>query len=190
MKRPSWMSIKQQYTSIFPQLVGKVLILVLALLIVAFIAIGTAISRQGASAAHNAPATYSAPTPPENTISYANVQETAVPGSVVVQVTLAEFTIVSSVKDFRVGIPYHFIITNRGQQVHAFTLIPVKPDGTLLPPEAQYKGTLIEIEPIAPGTTMTINYMFLPSNVGSYQMACQMRGHYQAGMKLPVVVTG
>ena len=183
------MPIKKESASIFPQVVGKILLLVLALLIIAFIGIRTAISRQSTSATGNTLAAQSTPTSAANTVSYASVQQTAVPGSVQVQVTLAEFTIVSSVKVFRVGVPYHFIITNRGQQVHAFTIIPVKPDGTQLPPEVEYKGTLIEIEPIAPGTTMTINYMFSPSKVGNYQMACQMRGHYQAGMKLPVVVT-
>ena len=42
---------------------------------------------------------------------------------------------------------------------------------------------------LAPGTTMRINYTFSPSSAGRYEIACQMRGHYQAGMKLPIRVT-
>jgi uncharacterized cupredoxin-like copper-binding protein len=68
-------------------------------------------------------------------------------------------------------------------------IIPEKPDGSELSPDLQYKDKLIEIEQIAPGTTMRINYTFSPSVAGRYEIACQMRGHYQAGMKLPIRVT-
>jgi uncharacterized cupredoxin-like copper-binding protein len=44
----------------------------------------------------------------------------------------------------------------------------------------QDKGMLMELEPILPGTTWTLNYTF--AAVGRYEMACQMRGHYKADM--------
>jgi uncharacterized cupredoxin-like copper-binding protein len=45
---------------------------------------------------------------------------------------------------------------------------------------------LIELEPILPGSTWTTNFTFSVS--GRFEMACQMRGHYAAGMRLPIAV--
>jgi uncharacterized cupredoxin-like copper-binding protein len=92
------------------------------------------------------------------------------------------------VKVFRVGVPYHFIITNGSNNYHAFTFIPDKPDGTPLNKYTQYKDMLIGIDLIYPGTIDSVNYTFKPSTMGKYEMACQMRGHYMAGMRLPVSV--
>jgi uncharacterized cupredoxin-like copper-binding protein len=47
---------------------------------------------------------------------------------------------------------------------------------------------LIGIDLIYPGTIDSINYTFKPTAAGKYEMACQMRGHYMAGMRLPVSV--
>ncbi len=169
------MPVKKSGASIFPQLMGKMLVLVLALLIVA--CTGTSI------------ATHSTPTPPQNSPPTVIIEQTAVTGSVEVKVTLVEFRIISSVTVFHAGIPYHFVIANRGQDIHEFMIMPDKPDGTPLPPDAQYKGMLMELEPIMPGTTWSANYTFAPTATGRYEIACQMRGHYKAGMRLPIVVT-
>ncbi len=50
----------------------------------------------------------------------------------------------------------------------------------------QYKGMLIELEPILPGTTWTTNFTFRAT--GRYEIACQMGRHYLAGMRLPIRV--
>src|SRR5258708_35995697 len=182
MRRRTGLSLKKLYASISPQLRGKMLLLVLALLVVASIGIGTSIATQSIPAAH------STPTPPEDTITFANIKETPAASSLKVNVTLVEFTITSSVKTFHAGIPYYFVIANRGHVVHEFTILPDKLDGTPLPVASQYENKIIEIEQIAPGTTMTVNLTFSPSIVGRYEIACMMRGHYLAGMRLPIVI--
>ena len=183
MKRRNGLPLKKRYTSISPQLIVKLLILVFALLVVAGIGIGASITT------HSTPAAHSTPTPPEDTITFADIKEIPAAGSVKVNVTLAEFTITSSVKTFHAGIPYYFVIANIGHVVHEFTILPDKPDGTPLPVASQYESKIIEIEQIAPGTTMTVNLTFSPSIVGRYEIACMMRGHYLAGMRLPIVIT-
>src|SRR5260370_14577349 len=139
------LSLKKLYASISPQLRGKMLILVLALLIVASIGIGTSITT------HSMPAAHSTPTPPEDTITFANIKETPAASSLKVNVTLVEFTITSSVKTFHAGIPYYFVIANRVHVVHELIILPDTPDGTPLPIASQTKTKIIEIEQIAPG---------------------------------------
>ena len=176
-------SIKKQYASKFPQLLGRALLLALALFIVACIDI----SATGSS--HTITTSHQTVSPPQNTIHYDNIQQTPVPGSVQVRVSLAEYTIVSSLTIFKAGTTYHFVVANRGHVVHEFLIMPDNPDGTELSPEMQYRDKLIEIEQIAPGTTMNVNVTFSPTSAGRYEIACQMRGHYLAGMRLPVRVT-
>ena len=185
MKRRNWMSLKEKYAFKYPQLIGGVVVLVLALLIAVCIDVGALISTHFTSSAH-----HSTQISQQNTIHYDNIQQTPTAGSVQVKVTLAEYTISSSLTVFHVSMTYHFVVANRGQMVHEFLIIPEKPDGSLPSPDVQYKDKLIEIEQIAPGTTMNINYTFSTSATGRYEIACQMRGHYQAGMKLPIHVSG
>jgi len=184
------MPVKKRDTFISPQLVGKVLILVLALLIVAGIGIGTAIATHGSSTKPSSSTAHNTSTPLQNTPLSGPIEQAPKAGSVEVHVTLAEYSIVSSVKVFHAGTTYYFVVTNRGHDIHELTILPDKPDGTPLPPAVQFKGTLFEIEPIMPGTTWTINYTFSPTSAGGYEMACQMDHHYQAGMRLPIVVAG
>ena len=46
----------------------------------------------------------------------------------------------------------------------------------------------IHIEQVFPGTTLRMNFIFSPALIGKSEIACLMRGHYAAGMKLPIVV--
>ena len=108
------------------------------------------------------------------------------PGSVEVKFTLVEFRITSSVTVFHAGTHYYFVVSNRGHDIHEFMIMPDKPDGSPLPPDAQFKSMLMELEPITPGTTWTTNFTFPAS--GKYEIACQMGRHYQAGMRLPITV--
>lgn len=156
------------------------LLFVLALLLVA--CAGTTVSQFQRS---NATPTFPAdpvqnPTP---------IEQTAVAGAVEVQVTLVEFRIYSTVTTFRVGVPYHFVVSNRGTMVHEFMITLDHPDGTSYPSSEQDAHAIIHIEVVNPGTTINLNYTFLPSSGSRYEMACQMRGHYAAGMHLPLIVT-
>ena len=134
----------------------------------------------------------STPTPSQNQDSSSTgaTEQAPLPGSVPVYITLAEYTIISSVTAFHAGTTYYLVVTNHGHDIHELKIMPDKPDGTPLPAAVQYKDTLFEIEPVMPGTTWTINYTFSRTSAGRYEMACQMHNHYQAGMRLPIVVLG
>jgi uncharacterized cupredoxin-like copper-binding protein len=110
-------------------------------------------------------------------------------GAVRVYVTLEEYHVISSLTTFQAGTPYYFVVTNRGHDYHEFMIMPSAPDGSPLSPAAQYKGMILELEPIIPGTTWTHNFTFPSSDVGHFEMACQMGHHYQYGMRLPIIVT-
>ena len=163
---------------IFPRTMGSMLIVLLALFMVACAATG---ATQSSTATPTYPADpVQNPTP---------IEQTPVAGAVTVHVTLIEFKIMSSVTTFRVGVPYHFIVSNHGIEVHEFMVTLDHPDGTPYPSSEQDAHAIIHIEVVNPGTTIMVNYTFGVSAAPRYEMACQMRGHYAAGMRLPIIVT-
>jgi uncharacterized cupredoxin-like copper-binding protein len=127
------------------------------------------------------------PTPPEISPTSGPAEQAAAPGSIKVKVTLVEFHIISSVTVFHANTHYYFVVSNHGHDLHEFMIMPSKPDGSPLPPEEQYKGMLMELEPILPGSTWKTNFTF--RTAGRYELACQMGRHYQAGMRLPIEVS-
>jgi len=116
-------------------------------------------------------------------------EQVALPGAVKVYVTLVEFRILSSVTVFHAGTHYYFIVTNRGQAVHEFMMMRDKSDGTPVSFDEDSSTMFIHIEQVFPGTTLRMNFTFSPALTGKSEIACLMRGHYAAGMKLPIVVT-
>lgn len=116
------------------------------------------------------------------------VEQKPAPGAVTVNVTEVEFSISPSITTFHVGVPYYFVVTNKGKQTHAFTFVPTYADGTPMDEYYQYNHMLVGLNTIPPGTTQTINHTFTKADIGHYEMACRMRGHYMAGMHLPVQV--
>jgi uncharacterized cupredoxin-like copper-binding protein len=183
MRTPSHLSqAEESRRQLRPALLSKLLVLGLALLLVAC---------AGATAVSNgAPAPTSTPTFPSSSGDQlvTIVEQSPVPGAVVVHVTEVEFAIISSITTFHPGIHYYFIVSNKGKQTHAFTFVPTYPDGKPMDEYYQYNHMLIGLDTIPPGTTQTINYTFKPADVGHYEMACRMRNHYMAGMHIPVVV--
>jgi uncharacterized cupredoxin-like copper-binding protein len=171
--RPNKITIKQPVISIFPALLGKLLVLALALLMVACTSTTVATSK---------------PTPidPQESPTSGPIEQAPAPGSVEVKFTLVEFRIMSSVTVFHAGTHYYFVVSNHGHDTHEFMIMPDKPDGSPLSPDEQFKSMLMELEPITPGTTWTTNFTF--STPGKYEIACQMGRHYQAGMRLPITV--
>ena len=127
------------------------------------------------------------PTPPTISPTSGPIEQAATRGSIEVKVTLAEFRIHSSVTTFHANTHYYFVVSNIGHDIHEFMIMPDKPDGSPLPSDQQYKGMLIELEPILPGSTWTTNFTF--KTAGRYEIACQMGRHYQAGMRLPIIFT-
>jgi len=126
-------------------------------------------------------------TPPAVSPTSRAVEQSAAPGSVEVKVTLVEFRIHSSVTVFHANTYYYFVVTNQGHDIHEFMIMPSRPDGSPLPSAEQFKGMLMELEPILPGSTWTTNFSFRAA--GRYEFACQMGRHYQAGMRLPIMVS-
>jgi uncharacterized cupredoxin-like copper-binding protein len=172
VQKPDKIHIKNFVSPNYSQIFGKALVLLLVLLMTACASTTNATSK---------------PTPtPQATPTTEVTQQAPAPGSVEVKFTLVEFRITSSVTNFHAGTHYYFVVTNRGHDTHEFMIMPDKPDGSPLSPAAQFKNMLMELEPITPGTTWAANFTFPAS--GKYEIACQMGRHYQAGMRLPVVV--
>ncbi|MGZ6387031.1 MAG: hypothetical protein ACXWOL_16560 [Ktedonobacteraceae bacterium] len=174
MQRPEKIDITHLSHSNYSHLLGIVFALLLVLLMTAC----------GSTVAATSKTT---PTPPESSPTSEPVEQAAAAGSIEVKVSLVEFRIHSSVTVFHANTHYYFVVSNVGHDIHEFMIMPDKPDGSPLPPDEQYKGMLIELEPILPGSTWKTNFTF--QTAGRYEIACQMGRHYQAGMRLPITVT-
>jgi uncharacterized cupredoxin-like copper-binding protein len=103
--------------------------------------------------------------------------------TVEVQVTLTDFKVESSLTTFSVGVPYRFVVTNKGSVAHEVLIMPptsTDPSTALL--------TVAEKD-LQAGASKTVDYTFTkaaPS--GSLEFACHISGHYEAGMHLPIEV--
>lgn len=98
-----------------------------------------------------------------------------------VNVTANEFTITSTATSFKTGTPYTFVITDAGKVAHDWMIMPA---GSIDEDKALIK---VEDDELTPGATVTKEYTF--ASPGSFEMACHVAGHYEAGMKLPITVT-
>ena len=162
----------------------------LSILLVAMVAlIVLACSQGNGSVEGNSGTPASAPTYVSIPIVSTPVPEqAAVQGAVKVYVTLLDFRVLSSVTVFHTGTPYYFIVTNRGPSVHEFMIMRDRPDGTPVSFDEDSSTMFIHIEQVFPNTTLRMNFTFAPALIGKSEIACLMRGHYAAGMKLPIVV--
>ncbi len=97
-----------------------------------------------------------------------------------VQITLTEFKFDSSLTTFAVNTPYHFVIKNAGTVAHEWMIMPRG--------ETDVSKALVKVgqDQLTPGATVTQDYTF--TMPGDYEFACHMPGHYEAGMKLEIVV--
>ena len=107
-----------------------------------------------------------------------------------VDVTLADNTIDASMTTFQVGIPYTFVITNKGQHAHNFNINPpVSVAGSL---EGALNSALLAVpqEKLGVGATATVNFTFPDSAAGQLlEFSCLIRKHYEDGMKVDIAVT-
>jgi uncharacterized cupredoxin-like copper-binding protein len=107
-----------------------------------------------------------------------------------VQVTLHDFSIDSSLTTFSVGVPYHFVVTNKGAVDHEFAIMP--PEQGAQGSETQLPSTALAGilgKDLTPGATKTLDYTFTKAApAGSLEFACHLPGHYEAGMHTPIVV--
>ena len=110
-------------------------------------------------------------------------------GATQVQVTLTDFKIDSSLTTFSTGVPYHFVVTNKGAVAHEFVIMP--PEQAAQSSEAQLPSTAlagIAGKDLAAGATKTLDYTFTQAPAGGLEFACHLPGHYEAGMHTPITV--
>ena len=114
----------------------------------------------------------------------------AVDKPVNVQVTLTEFKIDSSITSFKVGVPYHFVVTNNGSVPHEFSIMAPE-SGQLTTEQVQQMALAwIDQSNLAAGATATLDYTFTQEYAqGALELTCHLPGHYEAGMHIPVEVT-
>ncbi|HEV8193005.1 MAG TPA: hypothetical protein VGP82_16195 [Ktedonobacterales bacterium] len=109
-------------------------------------------------------------------------------GPTTVQVTLVDFKIESSLTTFKVGVPYHFVVTNNGTTTHEFMALPVSMETAS--EDARDAAELFEVSELDPGKTGTKDYTFTKAYpAGIVEFACHVGSHFEAGMKLPFTVS-
>lgn len=112
-------------------------------------------------------------------------------GPLEVKVTLTDFKVESSLTEFKVGVPYHFVVTNKGAVAHEIMLMPVVAADSGMTMEEMDKMALamIEEDDMPGGATESFDVTFTePAAAGQLELACHVPGHYEAGMKLPITV--
>lgn len=108
-----------------------------------------------------------------------------------VEVTLDEFKIEMSKTRFQAGVPYRFVVTNNGEMAHELMLLPPVEPGAMDMEEMDGMAVaMLEDEELTSGATVEKTVTFPDPGEGSLEAACHLPGHYEAGMKLPIEVTG
>jgi len=112
-----------------------------------------------------------------------------------VTITVKEFGIESSITEFQVGVPYHFVVTNAGMVNHEIMIMPPlaadqKSMGMDMGTMDQMALAMISADDLIPGTTKSFDLTFSEAaSAGTLEFACHIPGHYEANMKLPIIVT-
>jgi uncharacterized cupredoxin-like copper-binding protein len=114
----------------------------------------------------------------------------AAAASTEVIITLADNSIESSLTTFKVGVPYTFVITNKGNHDHNFNIAqPVSVAGSL---DAALQNALLAVpkNQLGGGAQVTVEYTF-PDTAASTQLefSCLIKRHYDDGMYLAITVT-
>lgn len=126
------------------------------------------------------------------TAGTATTADTTAPGQpVTVKADAGDYFFRSSLTTFKVGVPYHFQVANVGKVAHEFMILQPIPAGTM---EMEQMDKMavghIEEDDLSPGATKSVDVTFTKSYPpGTLEMACHVGAHYQAGMRLPIVVT-
>jgi uncharacterized cupredoxin-like copper-binding protein len=108
-------------------------------------------------------------------------------GPTTVQVTLSDFKIQSSLTTFKVGVVYHFVVTNKGSATHEFMAVPLSVENAS--EDARDAAELFEVSELEPGQIGTHDFTFTkPYSAGIVEFSCHVGGHFELGMKLPFTV--
>ena len=116
--------------------------------------------------------------------------ETA-PAPVTVEVAMTDFGIVSAKTDFKVGVPYHFVVTNNGEVPHEIMLLSKKGSmGMTMHEMDEIALGMIEEDDMPHGAMGSFDVTFDKAYaMGELEFACHVEGHYEAGMKQDISVT-
>lgn len=107
-----------------------------------------------------------------------------------VTVTLSEFAIEMSQTEFQTGLDYRFVVTNAGAVPHEMMLVPPMEPGAMNMEEMdQAAVAAFSADDLTPGATVEQIVRFSSPGEAQLEAACYLPGHYEAGMKLPIVVT-
>lgn len=113
-------------------------------------------------------------------------------GSVNVDVRLKDFSIESSVTQFKPGVSYHFTATNEGQVAHEFMILPISEHmGMSSMPMEEYDEMalmMIPIEQLPVGGSVKTDYTFSEVADGKIELVCMTPGHFEAGMHIPITI--
>lgn len=110
------------------------------------------------------------------------------PAAKTVTVTLTDFKIAAAQTAFTTGVPYHFVVTNKGKTAHELLILPPM-SGDTGNMEHMHMASLAVVENIAPQVTKTVDVTFQQAApAGHLEFACHVGTHYQLGMKLPITV--
>lgn len=111
-----------------------------------------------------------------------------------VKITLTDFGIESSRTSFEAGVPYHFVVTNKGAIEHEIMLMaPLTEDQMSMNMDMEEMDKMalahVEADELQTGDTAEFDYTFTePAPAGTLEFSCHIAGHYEAGMKLPITV--
>jgi hypothetical protein len=92
--------------------------------------------------------------------------QTAPPGAQTVHVTLSHTRVDSSLTTFTDAMPYHFVVTNTGQVVHQFVMIPMGMGMEHMSSDEMHHAALYMYDSVAPGETRVFDYTFASSVAG------------------------
>lgn len=111
-------------------------------------------------------------------------------GPVTVNITAKDFSYEASQTTFKVGVPYHFVVTNEGTVPHEIMIMePMEGTGMDMEEMDELALNHIEAEALEPGDTATMDYTFQEAApAGTLEFACHVKGHYESGMHIPIVV--
>ncbi len=114
----------------------------------------------------------------------------ASPGATTLAVMLMDtLTMDPASMTVKVGIPVTFVVTNAGKTEHEFVLgdeaEQTAHEQAMAGMAMTDSATAISVKP---GETKTLTYTF--PKVGAYVAGCHETGHYAAGMKAMITVTG
>ena len=111
-------------------------------------------------------------------------------GAVTVKLVVTEFGIESSLTSFKVGTPYHFIVTNKGVLAHELVLTkPKDPEMASITDLYQFALSVVQENDLPSGARREFDVIFQDVySPGTLEFACHIQGHYEAGMKLALAV--